>query len=452
MASLLLGDLNDYIEPTQACIIPPSEKTAEAKAEGPTAVSINLTDCLACSGCITSAETVLVAQQTYSRLLEALDSRQYEQVVVSVSPQTVAALAVKYRMGVEGVWRRLNYFLKRILGVSLVLDTAQSRSLTLALLAREFLAWRADGSHQPGPLIVSACPGWVCYVEKRYREFVPLLSRTRSPQQMAGTLVKHVWRPEGRAMDRIFHCTVMPCFDKKLEASREDFVADLEGSSSSSKEVDTVITTTELVQVLAERLPEGMDFPALPEDEECGPVGRHEGSGSGGYLEHVLAHAIHTLHPHVQGRIERIPGRNPDSCQVHFVEEGSGRVLLRFAAISGFRNIQTFVVRQRKAQAPELDFIEVMACPGGCLMGGGQPKASVEEDTPSAGPAARKRLAEQLNEAYHSAPLITEEPPLVKEVLEWVEADPERRQHLLRASFKAVEDNEKLKKKISVQW
>lgn len=452
MASLLLGDLNDYIEPTQACVIPPSNEKKPEDAAG-TAVSINLTDCLACSGCITSAETVLVAQQTYSRLLEAVDSHTYEQIAVSVSPQTVAALAVKYKIPAESAWRKLNHFLKRILGVCLVVDIAHSRSLTLALLAREFVEWKKG--KRAGPLIVSACPGWVCYVEKRYKEFVPLLSRTRSPQQMAGSLVKHIWRPQDRTPDKIFHCTIMPCFDKKLEASREDFVADLE---KGTKEVDTVITTTELVQIIMERMPEGGEFADLPEDQECDGIARHDGSGSGGYMEYVLAHAIQALHPGVSGHLVKIPGRNADSCEVHYVEGDTGKILLRFAALSGFRNIQTFAVKQRKTPSgalPPLDFVEVMACPGGCLMGGGQPVGAGTahgEQQAVGGLAARKRLAEQLNEAYFSAPILAPEPTLVQEVLQWAQEDPEHRLHLFRASYKAVEDNDKLKKRINVQW
>ncbi len=431
MASLLLGDLNDYIEPSQACVLPVNKPDDEQKKEGQP-ISINLTDCLACSGCITSAETVLVAQQTYNKLCEAVDSGKYQEITVSVSPQTVAALSIKYDLGMDQVWRRLNWFFKHRLGVSRVIDTSLSRCITLACLAEEFI----EGfKNKKGPLIVSACPGWICYAEKRYSEFLPFLSTTRSPQQMAGVLVKHYYlreREDIKASD-VYHCTVMPCFDKKLEASREDFVADI----LLTRDVDTVITTTELIQILEER--GDLLFMDIPEEETADRLFRHEGSGSGGYLDYVLQYAAPVLFP--GGQVQVVPGRNSDMTEYNYVVDG--QVRLRFASIYGFRNIQTFVIKNKK-RGPVYDFVEIMACPSGCLNGGGQPKS---EDSSRQG---QKEHNDNLNAAYKSTPVIDIEPPLVKQFLHWI--TEHQRTKLIRASYKAVADNDSLKKTINVQW
>lgn len=431
MASLLLGDLNDYLEPGQACIVPASELPA-ADGAPPAAVSINLTDCLACSGCITSAESVLVAQQTYSKLLDALAPGLYGEVAVSVAPQPVAALATHFGLELQAAWRRLNWFLKHVLGVARVLDISAARALTLRKLAEEYDAAEARGE----PLIVSACPGWVCYAEKRYAEFLPLLSRTRSPQQMAGVLVKHYLSPHRRPAD-IFHCTLMPCFDKKLEASRDDFLADVVGRT---RDVDTVITTTELLQVFAERLP-GVPFADFAEDTACAPLQRHTGSGSGGYLAHILAHATRGR----AGTLVTVPGRNADSTEYHLVSP-AGEVLLRFAAVSGFKNIQTFVIRHRKPPArtaAPYAFVEIMACPGGCLNGGGQPRPD------DASRSGARLHSDRVDSAYHAAPVLAEEPALVQDVLQWAGQDPAR-SRLFSCSYQAVQETKATA--INVQW
>lgn len=448
MASLLLGDLNDYIEPSQACILPPSEKKQDAgsdkNAEQP--VTITLADCLACSGCVTSAETILVAQQTYNKLLDALSSGSYKRTCVSLSSQTVASLAAKFHLSADSTWRRLNYFLKTILGVHDVLDISVARSITLTFLAEEFIEWYEKGKNSSdGPLIVSACPGWVCFAEKRYPDFLPLLSRTRSPQQIAGVLTKHYYNGAYGASE-IFHCSVMPCFDKKLEASRDEFLADL---ISNSREVDTVITTTELLQILTERLPDGTSLSSLPEDTECNEFFRHEGTGSGGYLDFVLNYSKDRLFPGVSTRIERISGRNSDNVEFQLKDQSSGRKLLSFVALSGFRNIQNFVLKQRKSEGKTpIDFAEIMACPSGCLNGGGQIKA--QDTSRSAG----KEWLGQVNKAFDDSTIIGTDrvSGIVGRFRSWLHEDYDSRQKYLLATYKKVAENEKIKTFINVQW
>lgn len=176
-------------------------------------------------------------------------------VVVSISPQTSAALAVQYKMPVFEITERLCGYFKSI-GITSVYDIALARSLSLIESRNEFIErWTlAQDKTQVGaptalPMLASQCPGWICYAEKTHGEFVlPYISTTKSPQQIMGTLVKDMATESKGTTSTIegedtpattYHVCIMPCYDKKLEASREDFYNDI----YKTRDVDCVITT-----------------------------------------------------------------------------------------------------------------------------------------------------------------------------------------------------------------
>ncbi|WAR14777.1 CIAO3-like protein [Mya arenaria] len=255
--ALQLTDLNDFITPSQECIKPVKiDRTAgkvgkirieddgsylSVSATGTETklqkAQITLNDCLACSGCITSAESVLITQQSQDELFRVLqENREVEDdthrkvVVVSISPQARASLAAKYGLSMEEAAYKLTAFFKN-LGVDYVFDTTFSRSFSLIESCREFNY----------------------FAEKK-----------------------------GVSPDRIYHVTVMPCFDKKLEASRPDFYSDM----YSTRDVDCVITSGEVELML--------------EKEKItlfggGALVNHIGGGSGGYLEHIARYAAREL-------------------------------------------------------------------------------------------------------------------------------------------------------------
>ncbi|KAJ1924220.1 Cytosolic Fe-S cluster assembly factor nar1 [Tieghemiomyces parasiticus] len=433
-AGLNLTDLNDYIAPSQTCIkpveIPKAKKGGQAitvdgggdyyevgldgtqtKLES---ASISLNDCLACSGCITSAESLLITAQSHRELAQRLAANAEAHaagrpqdaalVVVSVAPQAYAALATRHGLTVTQTARRVTAALKA-LGVELVFDTGFARDLSLLRIAREFVARRTRNAG-PLPLLASACPGWVCYAEKTHDYALPYVSTTRSPQQVTGALVKTYLTP--RPPSEVYHVCVMPCYDKKLEASREDFR--LPGTEV--REVDCVIATHELELFLADhgradlrQAPEvPLDQPLSKLDPELG-LARAAGTSSGGYLEYIMAHAARELFhiPLDAAAVERGEGgiqirtvRNADFREVTLILP-DGTVGLRFAAAYGFRNIQT-LVRKLKLGRCSYDFVEVMACPSGCINGGGQPKPA----DMSAGP---KAWIEACETSYRSLPI-----------------------------------------------
>uniref|UniRef100_A0A8C9GFQ7 Cytosolic iron-sulfur assembly component 3 n=1 Tax=Piliocolobus tephrosceles TaxID=591936 RepID=A0A8C9GFQ7_9PRIM len=391
--ALQLTDLDDFIGPSQECIKPvkvekrPGSGVAKIRIEddgsyfqvnqdGGTRrlekAKVSLNDCLACSGCITSAETVLITQQSHEELRKVLDANkmaapsQQRLVVVSVSPQSRASLAARFQMNPTDTARKLTSFFKKI-GVHFVFDTAFSRHFSLLESQREFVRrFRGQADcRQALPLLASACPGWICYAEKTHGSFIlPHISTARSPQQVMGSLVKDFFAQQQRVTpDKIYHVTVMPCYDKKLEASRPDFF----NQEHQTRDVDCVLTTGEVFRLLEDEDVSLPDLEPAPLDSLCSGASAeeptsHRGGGSGGYLEHVFRHAARELFGIHVAEVTYKPLRNKDFQEVTLEKEG--QVLLHFAMAYGFRNIQNLVQRLKRGRCP-YHYVEVMACPSG---------------------------------------------------------------------------------------
>lgn len=210
---------------------------------------------MACSGCITSAEGVLITQQSQEEVLKILNENnehkksgnhdQIKIIIFTVSQQSILSLAHKYGTNVEEAAMLLSGYLKS-LGVDHILNTKIADDIALLESAREFVerfkSNKLDGIQTNLPMLASSCPGWVCYAEKTHGNFIlPYISTTRSPQQIMGMLVKEfLARQFDVPSNRIYHVTIMPCYDKKLEASRDDFYSEV----NDSKDVDCVITSS----------------------------------------------------------------------------------------------------------------------------------------------------------------------------------------------------------------
>ncbi|KAF8200807.1 iron hydrogenase [Pholiota molesta] len=464
--ALTLTDLNDFITPSQACIKPVEQTnapTAEEKERDAGAASteilidssgayyevsassattssstlaaasvpsnklhqaqISLNDCLACSGCITSAESVLITLQSHTEVLTFLSanaalprtSAERKIPVISIAPQSLASLAAALnasaassstrKHGLAGevtprqVLRRVQAFCTGVLGFEHVFDTTFARHLALREHVAEFLerkeasaaaAAGGSGEGETLPMLASACPGWICYAEKAHAEMLPFISRTKSPQQVMGTLVKS-WMGSrwGRTPDGVYHVTVMPCYDKKLEASRKDFYDEV----YATRDVDCVITTGELELLMREKgwdlsVPVPGEMDALPE------LLQHPGTSSGSYLHSIIEHLKASSETQLTLSVKMI--RNADYEEYTLTEEAGGRNLQNIVRKVGKeRGVRTGAgaagrlaarVGARKnvrrgggAEEGErkYDYVEVMACPGGCVNGGGQLKPSV---------------------------------------------------------------------------
>nr|XP_012154057.1 PREDICTED: probable cytosolic Fe-S cluster assembly factor CPIJ010948 isoform X2 [Megachile rotundata]XP_012154059.1 PREDICTED: probable cytosolic Fe-S cluster assembly factor CPIJ010948 isoform X2 [Megachile rotundata] len=430
--ALQLTSLDDFITPSQECIKPIEIQASKSKTgakikieedgvpsilnevgqfEKLQKVEITLADCLACSGCITSAESVLVTQQSQEELLrvfkEKVSECQNEDgtcskfIVVSLSVQAVLSIAKRYDLNPEQALNKLaGYFYQ--LGADIVVDMTIADDFALLESAKEFVErYKAakGGATNQLPMLSSSCPGWVCYAEKTHGNFIlPYISVTKSPQQIMGSLVKyHLAETKGLSPEQIYHVTLMPCYDKKLEASREDFY----NAERNSRDVDCVITPIELEQMLNEY---NVTLSEVNEKEVQKPFGvqtenletnlcSHSGSGSGGYADFIFRYAAKYLFDETDVIVEFKNLRNPDFQEAIFYK--NEQPLLKFAIVNGFRNIQNLVQKLKRGKCP-YDYVEVMACPCGCLNGGAQIRP-VDNIQP-------RELALKLESMYHELP------------------------------------------------
>ncbi|KAK9830279.1 hypothetical protein WJX72_010779 [[Myrmecia] bisecta] len=302
-----LADLNDFIAPSQACVVNlNSNKTAQLALEddlqvdavqlqpkaskgfsqtqlaGPTdAIKVTLHDCLACSGCITSAETVLLEHQSVDELLANLAQPDVT-VIVSLSPQSRASLAAFYKLTPTQAVKRLTHFFKS-LGVKYVFDTSCSRDLALLETAHEFIH-RYHTRHRGATDLASAAGASSSDMDiDGDRSAAEPHSNGRTAPEANGTSSNGVH-------------FVMPCYDKKLEASRDDFNV----PGTPIPEVDSVLTSSEVQLLLEAR---GADLAAMPDApldsmlSSVGPDGQLYGvsGGSGGYLEFTFRTAAKQL-------------------------------------------------------------------------------------------------------------------------------------------------------------
>lgn len=415
-------------------------------------VEITLADCLACSGCITSAEGVLITQQSQDEVIRVLNENNkaklespsdVKTIVITVSQQSLLSLAKKYNLKPEEAAKHLAGYFKQ-LGADHVLDTKIADDLALLESRDEFLKRFRDQKKFQLPMLASSCPGWVCYAEKTHGKFIlPFISTTRSPQQIMGVLVKQMLAQKlGVGADKVYHVSVMPCYDKKLEASREDFF----NEALDSRDVDCVITSIEIEQMLAKESKQLGEFAAgsfdwpwtlsVPEAF----VWSHESSGSGGYADFIFKHVAKELFNEEVTKLDYKNLRNPDFKEV--ILEKDGAVVLRFAIANGFRNIQNLVQKLKRGKST-YHYVEVMACPSGCLNGGAQIRPEKTQQ--------QRELTAELEEMYRSLPKSQPENEDVKAVYEafFDGKDSEKVQQLLHTSYHAIE---KMSTVLNIKW
>lgn len=348
---------------------------------------ITLADCLACSGCVTTAESVLVEAQSVAELMRVLNRTENRPkvIVVSISPQTLASMATSTHMTMTQAYFRLNTLFTRYFGVKYVFDITHARDVALYESAIEFVSkW----GNEKSPVLASACPGWICYAEKNSGSANVLqhISSVKSPQQIMGSLVKKLISerestPEAPiSPSEIYHITLMPCWDKKLEASRNDFYSE----AYRSHDVDLVLTSIEMPQLLTEAgvpsfesLEETPLQPGLFNALEQGEDGNLQVVGvsgtSGSYAEYIFRQAALQLFNEASPNLEFKTLIRPKGLKEVRLNDADGKSVLAFATAYGFSNIAN-LVKQIKQGTTKYHYIEVMACPSGCLNGGGQLK------------------------------------------------------------------------------
>ncbi|XP_053308865.1 nuclear prelamin A recognition factor [Spea bombifrons] len=382
---------------------------------------IFLSDCLACGNCVTSEEGAQIFAQNQKELFRILnlnkkcDTSLHRLVVASVSPQSVPYFAVKFRLSVCEASRKLCGFLKS-LGVHHVLDTTIAADFSILETQRDFIQRFRRQTHDEHafPMFASACPGWVQYAERVLGDSVtPHICTAKSPQQIMGSLVKGYFAShKNLSPDKIFHLTVAPCYDRKMEALREDYYTAL----YKCRDVDCVLTSGEVIQIMEQQNTSVKEVEESPLENVFGGTScqfvRHEGTSSDGYLAHVFRHAAKELFDMDVKEITYKTLKNKDFQEVCL--EKDGETVLRFAAAYGFRNIQNMVLKLRKGKF-HYHFVEVLACPGGCLNGKGQ--AQTVDGKPE------RALLHEMEEVFTRVPVRSPESnPQVQELYtSWLE-------------------------------
>ncbi len=348
-----VGAIDFAYRGAQACVMPAFGK------------NLDEVECVNCGLCATVCPTgALTPKSEVDPVWQALENPK-KKVVAQIAPAVRVALGEAFGIEPGSIETGRIVAALKALGFDQVYDTSFAADLTVIEEANEFLHRKTHNERLPQ--FTSCCPAWVKYAEQFCPDMLPNLSSCRSPQQMFGSLGRQILPEQlGVAPEDLVIVSIMPCTAKKFEAKQPKF------ARNGQPDVDFVLTTQELAHMIEEA---GLRFQDLEPQSLDMPMGFKTGAGvifgaTGGVTEAVLRYAI-----------EKIKGVRLDGFDFHEVrgEEGlreatitANGATLKLAVVHGLKNAATLVDKVRKGEA-QCDLIEVMACPGGCVAGAGQP-------------------------------------------------------------------------------
>ena len=322
--------------------------------------------CVGCGQCSAVCPTgALVVKNDTEKVWAAIDNPNLN-VTVQVAPAVRVAIGEELHMkNGENTMGKIVAALRRI-GFDEVYDTTLSADLTVMEESQEFLERVEKGGKFP--LFTSCCPAWIRYAEKKHPELMENISSCKSPMQMFAAALKEASKNDEKKM---FHVAVMPCTAKKFEADREEFTRD------GMPDVDAVITTQELISMITES---GIVFQEIEPEAVDMPFGTVSGAGvifgvTGGVTEAVLRRLVPDNSRAALSAIAAMGERGFDGVKEFDVPYGE--LMLHIGVAHGLKNAETLI--QRVQNGEKFDLIEVMACPGGCVCGAGQPFVPFEE-------------------------------------------------------------------------
>ena len=396
-------------------------------------ISLADSPCIKCGQCAAHCPTGAIVEHDETAVVwEALrDPEKFCSVQIAPSVRVAIGEEFGYPPGTN-LTRQLYATLRRI-GFKAVFDTNFSADLTIMEEASEFVERFAHGKG-PLPLITSCCPAWTDYMEKNHQDLIPHFSTAKSPQQMLGVMAKTYYSKKmGIDPAKHYQVSIMPCTAKKYELERTD-----EMFASGYQDVDVTLTTRELARLIKQS---GLVFREMPaEDADC-LLGEYSGAGTiFGATGGVMEAALRTGYYLVTGEnlpkkaIAILPVRGLEGVKTAEIDIKGTRV--RVAVAHGMANVDKVLdtVRQarERGEEPPYHFIEVMACPGGCVGGGGQPYGISNE-------VRRKRIEGLYQDDHDKTLRFSHENPEIQRVYREFLGEPlgEKSEKLLHTRYKA---------------
>ena len=391
-------------------VIGPNQRGFKAHIASAFEMDLADTSCVSCGQCITACPVGALYEKDVTDEVFAAINDPKKVVIVQTAPAVRTALGEPFGLPIgTNVKGRMAAAIRR-LGVDKVFDTDFSADLTIMEEANEFIERVKNGGVLP--MITSCSPVWVKFCEHYYPDMIENLSTCKSPQQMFGAIVKTYYAEKNNIDPKdIYLVSVMPCTAKKFERGRDDQAA------AGVPDIDAVLTTRELAKMIKKA---GLMFAELPDEDFDLPLGIGSGAGAifgatGGVMEAALRTAVETLTD------TKLEGEALDFKEVRGIEgikEAAykvGDLEVKVAVASGLANARKLLDAVKAGEA-KYDFIEIMACPGGCVNGGGQPivQAPVRNAKDIRTLRAKVLYDEDLNLPYRKS----HDNPVIKELYE----------------------------------